>query len=170
MDFLHLRLAWTNNTGKLKISPLHRNYEFARGSSDIPAFAKGLWWISNTVTTIADIRPFMLAKLCSVIATCGGDAVHHAATKSLALLVAEVLRMRWPREWIARILRGFTIRYRNSFGNLVRMLGKCLRDLLVEAEWDFEREGHGLLLFEHVQRCCTIAARRLAVCESNEKL
>jgi hypothetical protein len=127
-EFLHLQIDWDSTVSNTTVSPLHRNLDYATGQAKYQKFATCQLWLSTRVQNSSHLRPFVLAKLASFGHTFDGAARHPAAVHSVAVLLSEILLLRWPMLWVAKLLRGYDIAYRTSFCHYVRLVGKMLHD------------------------------------------
>jgi hypothetical protein len=82
-------------------------------------------------------------------------------THSVAVLAAEVLRLRWPTKWVARCFRSFSEGDPRPYAHFVRMFGKHLQECIMLAAAT-ENDAHGYSGRFVYESCAAAAHRALA--------
>jgi hypothetical protein len=155
-DFLHHRSEWPTDFSSITVAPLQRNLAYATGEEQYQKNAKCQLWLSARVQNSSQLRPFMLAKLSSFGHTFDGAARHPGAAHALAVLLSEIIQLRWPLPWLARLLRSYDVAYRTSFCHLVRLVEKVL-DGDMALQHAVQTNSPGATIFAECLRVCQCA-------------
>jgi hypothetical protein len=134
LRFLHVDLevgdAVFEDGSYFRVCPVVHNREFAANKSQVPMYAKLPVYLGGRSQLREDVVPFVFSRLCcfeSVFEGLRRPAVAAKAHEAAALLAAEILRLGWPKNWVAFAFKCFPFYKRSLFACVVRMFGRLLQ-------------------------------------------
>jgi hypothetical protein len=125
--FLHLWLDFSHSPGNLRITPHLQNWEFAKGRSLHPKVARCQLWLSSNIQGAPELRPYLLSKLFALDYVFEGSFTGDDVAECLAVVLAEILLLRWPVVVVSKVLRSFDCRRASGFMHLASFLGRYVK-------------------------------------------